>query len=282
MIRQHPIGEYERATDEESESRPPASWTPSISNLLNAENTVQSHGRSAEISRPTPYELHGNYIGGIMSGTRRAAEPARSPLYTYEVDLSKLPTEISSNRSFRRFTPGSSSGLSSSPLEAKPDNGKSKPEYTMEQQLFLWYYRVDQNKPWEQVALSYGERFEPRSKSGLECRFYRTVEDHYDVPKTRAQPRWAEDHGEEYRSTSFGMIPWLERPENGTPKIAESLKGVDVYDWVQQNDRVQFSHILKSKCLQLSIIVDELLTYPEFKKIEANLANRTPRAANRG
>ncbi|KAI9796657.1 MAG: hypothetical protein M1835_003453 [Candelina submexicana] len=282
MIHQQQLREYERATDEESESHPPASWTPSISNLLNAEDTVQTSGRSAEISLPTPHEPHGDYIGGIVFGTRRAAEPARSPIYTYEVDLSKLPTEISSDPSYRRLTPGSSSGQSSSSLEAKPDNGKSKPEYTMEQQLFLWYYRVDQNNPWEQVAWFYGERFEARSKSGLECRFYRTVEDHYDVPKTRAQPRWAEDHGEEYRSTSFGMIPWLERPENGTPKIAESLKGVGVYDWVQQSDRVRFSHILRSKCLQLSIIVDELLTYLEFEKIEANLASRTPRAANRG
>ncbi|KAJ9498666.1 hypothetical protein H2202_005852 [Exophiala xenobiotica] len=71
-------------------------------------------------------------------------------------------------------------------------NGPKKPpreKYTDEEAYFIWYHRIDLNMPWDQVKEAYSRTFsETRKKAGLQCRFYRIVDQH-KVTKVRQQGR---------------------------------------------------------------------------------------------
>ena len=68
-----------------------------------------------------------------------------------------------------------------------------RPKYTIEQVYFIWYHRTDLGEPWDEVLEAYRMQFaEQREKGGLQCKFYRLLEDH-KVEKVRAQTRSASD-----------------------------------------------------------------------------------------
>ena len=74
---------------------------------------------------------------------------------------------------------------------AGPECPKKPPreKYTEEEAYFIWYHRIDLNMQWDQVQEAYSRNFsETRKKAGLQCRFYRIVDQH-KVKKVRQQGR---------------------------------------------------------------------------------------------
>ncbi|KAK6366863.1 hypothetical protein LTS17_010414 [Exophiala oligosperma] len=91
-----------------------------------------------------------------------------------------------------------------SPSEKAP-NGKSphartsksppREKYTEEKMFFVWYHRVDLDMSWDEVTNAYNRFFpEDRRKGGLQCRFYRAL-DQYNVKKVRQQARFGRIRG---------------------------------------------------------------------------------------
>ncbi len=80
-----------------------------------------------------------------------------------------------------------------------------RPKYTIEQVYFIWYHRTDLVEPWDQVLAEYELQFEQhRNKGGLQCKFYRLLDDH-KVEKVRAQTRSASDSPSD-RVGKYGVI----------------------------------------------------------------------------
>ncbi|KAL6249883.1 hypothetical protein RBB50_003739 [Rhinocladiella similis] len=105
-----------------------------------------------------------------------------------------FPNEESSNEG--SSSEGSSyegSPVEGSPIEESPNARLSKipprEKYTEEKMFFVWYHRVDLDMPWDKVTDAYNCFFpEDRRKGGLQCRFYRAL-DQYNVQKIRQQAR---------------------------------------------------------------------------------------------
>lgn len=103
------------------------------------------------------------------------------------------------------------SSRSSSPDQPnKPREFRSP--YQEEQHLWIWFFRIDMRRTWDEVALAYNrywhpnERYfvpedAPRKKGGLQCKLYRVLET-YGLPQVREQEQ-----------TSDGLSPfsmWLQ------------------------------------------------------------------------
>ena len=66
-----------------------------------------------------------------------------------------------------------------------------RPPYSMEMRDFIWYHRTDLGEGWDKVLEEFNINFRsdvPRPKSGLQCIFYRVLNDH-KVAKVREQSR---------------------------------------------------------------------------------------------
>jgi hypothetical protein len=53
-----------------------------------------------------------------------------------------------------------------------------RPKYSVEEDHFIWYQRIDLDKDWKEVSHAFNEHFFDRHRdgeSGLQCRFYRTL-----------------------------------------------------------------------------------------------------------
>lgn len=54
-----------------------------------------------------------------------------------------------------------------------------RPKYSMEEDHFIWYQRIDLEKDWKEVSQAFNEYFRDRHRdgeSGLQCRFYRILD----------------------------------------------------------------------------------------------------------
>ncbi|KIW50296.1 hypothetical protein PV05_11897 [Exophiala xenobiotica] len=95
---------------------------------------------------------------------------------------------------------------------AVPKGPKKPPreKYTEEEAYFIWYHRIDLNMPWNKVLEAYSRNFaETRKKAGLQCRFYRIVDQH-KVKKVRQQGR-PERNTRGYHIEKFGVIAQTDR-----------------------------------------------------------------------
>ena len=62
-------------------------------------------------------------------------------------------------------------------------------KYSLEQVYFIWYHRTDLQQSWDEVERAFYRHFgDKREKGGLQCRFYRTLEEQ-KVEKVREQAR---------------------------------------------------------------------------------------------
>lgn len=78
-------------------------------------------------------------------------------------------------------------------------------KYSLEQALFIWYQRTDLAKPWDEVEEDFRRQFEEkRGKGGLQCKFYRTLND-AKVEKVREQAKWGR-RSKRDRVGKFGVI----------------------------------------------------------------------------
>jgi len=94
-------------------------------------------------------------------------------------------------------------------LPRRLNEGKSRrppcKKYTLEQALFIWYQRTDLAKPWDEVEEGFKRQFdEKRGKGGLQCKFYRTLND-AKVEKVREQAKWGR-RSKRDRIGKFGVI----------------------------------------------------------------------------
>ena len=91
--------------------------------------------------------------------------------------------------------------------------------YSEEEAIFCWYHRVDLGMPWDRVAEEFGRRWPHlhRKKSGLQCKFYRLLDD-FGVEKVREKSRHGHDHGGPTYTTKVRLVdrvatryPWMSR-----------------------------------------------------------------------
>ena len=67
-----------------------------------------------------------------------------------------------------------------------------RPAYNQEMADFIWFLKVDQNRPWDEILTEYNSQFseDHRDKSGLQCKYYRHIKS-FGITRTRAQQRTA-------------------------------------------------------------------------------------------
>ncbi|KAI1610555.1 hypothetical protein EDD36DRAFT_421630 [Exophiala viscosa] len=91
----------------------------------------------------------------------------------------------------------------------------ARQKYQDEQSFFIWYHRTDLGLPWDQVMEMYRRYWkEDREKSGLQCKFYRIL-DQYNVDKVRKQTKMGRSSAREKKG-KFGVLqrtnrrfPWM-------------------------------------------------------------------------
>ena len=85
-----------------------------------------------------------------------------------------------------------------------------RPKYTNAQNMFIWYHRVDVKLDWNQVAKLFIRQFHQiRTPGGLQCRYYRILEEQ-KVPAIRKQVRRRHISGdlEDKIEAKYGVIDW--------------------------------------------------------------------------
>lgn len=79
-----------------------------------------------------------------------------------------------------------------------------RPKYSMEEDHFIWYQRIDLEKDWKEVSHAFNEYFRDRHRdgeSGLQCRFYRIL-DAAGVPNIRS----LKNSNDKERIAQFGLV----------------------------------------------------------------------------
>ena len=93
----------------------------------------------------------------------------------------------------------------------------NRPKYSVEEEAFIWFHRVDLDQEWDTVVRAFNRQFRRshrRDKSGLECKLYRVL-NHYGVPQIREWRRRGNRMVQEV-TTYYGIIestdiryPWM-------------------------------------------------------------------------
>ena len=97
-----------------------------------------------------------------------------------------------SRGNFRRRRSSPSAQSDSSRSQGSPDvparSRPFRPAYNTEMADFMWFLRIDLQRPWDEICADYMRQFpeDDRDKSGLQCKFYRHIA-HYGITPTRAQ-----------------------------------------------------------------------------------------------
>jgi hypothetical protein len=79
-----------------------------------------------------------------------------------------------------------------------------RPKYSLEEDHFIWYQRIDLEKDWKEVSHTFNEYFRDRHRdgeSGLQCRFYRIL-DAAGIPNIRT----LKSSSDKERIAQFGLI----------------------------------------------------------------------------
>jgi len=79
-----------------------------------------------------------------------------------------------------------------------------RPKYSLEEDHFIWYQRIDLEKDWKEVSQAFNEYFQDRHRdgeSGLQCRFYRIL-DSAGIPNIRS----LKSSNDKERIAGFGLV----------------------------------------------------------------------------
>ena len=79
-----------------------------------------------------------------------------------------------------------------------------RPKYSIEEDHFIWYQRIDLEKDWKEVSQAFNEHFRDRHRdgeSGLQCRFYRIL-DAAGIPNIRS----LKNSNDKERIALFGLV----------------------------------------------------------------------------
>ena len=114
---------------------------------------------------------------------------------------------------------------------ASPENNRrtSRPTYTEEEKLFVWYLRTDLALSWDEVYSAYKRAgFPSRRKNGLICRFYRTLTD-WNVENVRQQNRQGKAESTSHNTVGeYGVVqrtsrryPWMTPEHQRAPMLPQ-------------------------------------------------------------
>ncbi|KAL9100166.1 MAG: hypothetical protein Q9163_004431 [Psora crenata] len=107
----------------------------------------------------------------------------------------------------------SNSSRSSSSPDIQARSRSFRPAYNLEMADFIWFLKVDRNRPWDEILTDFNRQFseDHREKSGLQCKYYRHIK-RYGVTRTRAQGRAAGFPNRYGMLTNTGRrYPWMDR-----------------------------------------------------------------------
>ena len=116
-----------------------------------------------------------------------------------------------------------------------------RPMYTREQLFFIWYFRTDLAKSWDQVRSAYNVQFpDQREKGGLQCKFYRVLKDH-QVERVRAQTRSSLETAKDNVTGRYGVVQrtneryrWMRDEHLRTPPLPQ-FQGAKTSPSIQQS-----------------------------------------------
>ena len=154
----------------------------------------------------------------LHSKLREHVSAQQKQRHTMAIDsvLNKPDDESQKSSSLSPTSNSSSPGNPDSSRSSSPDQPNKPREfrspYQEEQHLWIWFFRIDMRRTWDEVAFAYNrywhpnERYvvpedAPRKKGGLQCKLYRVLEN-YNLPQVREQEQ-----------TSDGLSPfsmWLQ------------------------------------------------------------------------
>jgi hypothetical protein len=135
-----------------------------------------------------------------VQGSPRPVPPTTNPL-VYRVNQQQISAYP--NLTVRQHRASSvSSRTGSLPRSTQPR--APRPKYSVEEDHFIWYQRIDLEKDWKEVSHAFNEYFRDRHRdgeSGLQCRFYRIL-DSAGVPNIRS----LKNSNDKERIAQFGLV----------------------------------------------------------------------------
>lgn len=83
---------------------------------------------------------------------------------------------------------------------------QSRPKYPKEEELFIWYMRIDLRLSWDKIETLFNAQFPAsRERGGLQCKFYRVLKE-WGVDKVRDQNLHSRDPEKDPQTGTYGVI----------------------------------------------------------------------------
>lgn len=123
-----------------------------------------------------------------------------APLYRYSQQRYQSPQSNLNMRQHRASSVSTRTGSISRSTQPRAP----RPKYSVEEDHFIWYQRIDLEKDWKEVSQTFNEYFQDRHRdgeSGLQCRFYRILES-AGIPNIRS----LKSSNDKERIARFGLV----------------------------------------------------------------------------
>lgn len=137
---------------------------------------------------------------GVYTNAR--SNPTTNPPFLYLVNQQQYHS-AHPNLTARQHRASSVSSRTSS-ISRSTQPRAPRPKYSMEEDHFIWYQRIDLEKDWKEVSHAFNEHFRDRHRdgeSGLQCRFYRIL-DAAGIPNIRS----LKNSNDKERIAQFGLV----------------------------------------------------------------------------
>lgn len=170
------------------------------------------NARESQLQRPS----HSTNVMAVTALLNHDSPTPRHGCQGTTVQVSNNQTQQASRR--HNSICGSGASL---PKQTASNGGArrdSRPDYTEEEAMYVWYHRIDLNWGWDDLLRHFNHRFNAtRDKPGLQCKFYRTLERNgmSNGEQVREQIR-SSGGNSEVRRRQYGLIarraeryPWM-------------------------------------------------------------------------
>ena len=157
---------------------------------------------SAAALSPTPTPSHPMAIHSVLNpeddhqsqyGARTASMSMSPSVQSRDYSRSPDPSSASPPIETQRTTEVQRSSMGGGSYPSNRERREFRPTYQQEEQLFLWYHRIDLGMDWTDVRNAYNAQFPQRQRrgfQGMQCKYYRCCESH-GVPRVRNRDRTA-------------------------------------------------------------------------------------------
>ena len=177
----------------------------SINWLLNEDEEAQSPG-DRHLPNPQCQEARWTQGQGLQSAYTSPRPVATTPnSLLYRVNQQQHPAVYPDFAVRQDRASSVSSRPRSMSRPSQPSQPRApRPKYSMEEDHFIWYQRIDLEKDWKEVSHAFNEYFRDRHRdgeSGLQCRFYRIL-DAAGIPNIRS----LKNSNDKERIAQFGLV----------------------------------------------------------------------------